>query len=94
MTDAIFSFKTNLPVSVSIDLLARATYIAFSTEPVVRTERRDDSYFVDYDVSDKVVGIEIIRLKKAEGGFRRVLKDTENILPADARKELHALLHT
>lgn len=80
------------PISISIDSVARSLYIAFSNNQVEKTIRKNNSFFIDYDKKGNIVGIEIIRLKKVEGIFKEVLKDTENKLPSSVSKTLEKYL--
>lgn len=67
--------------SVSIDQEARAVYVSFSDEEVARTERIDESMFVDLDDNDAVVGVEIIRVVAIKKAFSKALHDISDYLP-------------
>jgi len=90
MKEAIFYLKEKKPISFSLDTLAKSIYISFSTNPVVNTLRKNNSFSVDYDKDGEIVGIEVIRIKKAEATIKRILKDTENSLPSTCRKTINS----
>lgn len=82
------------PISISFDCLARAVYITFSTRPINKTIRKDSSFAIDYDIEGKIVGIEIIRIKKAEMAVKKILKDTENFLSQPFKEKLDDCLNS
>lgn len=87
MNERIFDIKK--PIAFfSFDALARAIYIGFSNNKVAKTIRENHSLFFDYDKNDKLVGIEIIRIQKADATIRKILKDAEVNIPASIRRNL------
>jgi len=76
----------------SFDTLARAIYIGLSTNKVAKTIREDQSLFFDYDKNGKLVGIEIIRIRKVNATIRKILKDAEANIPAPVRRNLDSYL--
>ncbi|MFH1867713.1 MAG: DUF2283 domain-containing protein [Candidatus Omnitrophota bacterium] len=88
MSTKEFRIEADNIVSFSIDTLARAIYIKYSNEPIAKTVRKDHSFFIDYDKNRKIVGIELIRLKKAQGVIRQVVKDANKVLSQKIRKEI------
>lgn len=92
MKKGMIRIKSEKPISFSLDASARALYIAFSTEPVAETIRKNDSFHIDLNEKKEVVGIEILHLKKVQATIAQVLKGTENILPSAERKTLEKYL--
>lgn len=91
MNKNIFSIKN--PIAFfSFDTLARAIYIGLSNNKVARTVRENHSLFFDYDKNGKLVGIEIIRIQKANATIRKILKDAETNIPTSIRKTIHNCL--
>jgi uncharacterized protein YuzE len=80
------------PISVSVDTLARAVYITISNNPVSKTVRKNESFLIDYDKEGKVVGLEIVRVEKMEATVKKVIKETEQGIPAAYRKTLDKYL--
>lgn len=50
------------PITVKIDNVAGAGYIALSSEPVASTTEYSDSVMIDLDALGMVVGIEVLEL--------------------------------
>ena len=92
MPEKIVHMQGKKPISFSLDTLARAVYIAFSNNPIVKTIRKDNNFFIDYDKDGKIVGFEIIRLKRVAATFKQVLQDAENSIPASIRKNVEDYL--
>ena len=53
---------------ISFDEEADAAYLMLSDAPVARTEEVADGIQVDYDASDRPVGIEVLSVKRRLGG--------------------------
>lgn len=79
------------PLSFSLDTLAKAIYITFSTNPVKKTVRKNSSLSIDYDKDGNMVGIEVIRIQKIKATIQKILKDTENSLPESAKRIVDSL---
>ena len=92
MKEAIFQIERNKPTGISFDAIAKAIYISFSTKQVAKTVRKNSSMSIDYDKNGEIVGIEIIRIKKAQATIQRILKATENNLPSGQRRTLDSCL--
>lgn len=92
MSRSAIHMKSNKPISLSLDTLARAIYITFSNNPVAKTIRKDPCLSFDYDDNNNLVGIEVIRLKQISATFKKILKDTENILPPECKKIVDNLI--
>lgn len=88
MKEAILQFERNRPTSFLLDTLAKSIYITFSTKQIAKTVRKNSSLSIDYDKDGEIVGIEIIRIKKAQATFKRILKDAESYLPSASRRAL------
>ena len=88
----ILHIETKKPVSFSLDTLAKAVYIGFSNDPVVKTLRKGNSLSYDYDKSGQLVGIEIIRIQKVNATIKKILQDTENNLSTPIRKTIDRYL--
>ncbi len=88
----VLHIKTRKPVSFSLDTLAKAVYIGFSNDPVVKTLRKGSSLSYDYDKSGQLVGIEIIRIQKVNTTIKKILQDTEDSLSAPLRKTIDSYL--
>jgi uncharacterized protein YuzE len=73
--------KGKQPINVAIDKEARAIYFKVSDEDAARTVRMNESVSIDFDKSDEIVGVEIIRLKKIEVILKKALKDISTIIP-------------
>ena len=73
--------KGKKPINVAIDKEARAIYFKVSDDEVARTVRINDSVSMDYDKSDEIVGVEIIRLNKIEVILQKALKDISSTIP-------------
>jgi uncharacterized protein YuzE len=87
------TFNIKRPIAFfSFDTLARAAYIGLSNNKVERTVRENHSLFFDYDKNDKLVGIEIIRIQKANATIKKILKDTEINIPTSIRRTLNSCL--
>lgn len=86
------NIKSNKVIAFSLDALARTAYVRYSTEPVVKTERLNSSVIIDYDKQGEVVGIEIIRLTKAEGIIKEIIRDTSENLSKRVREEIAPFL--
>lgn len=67
--------------SVSIDKEAEAVYFSFSDEPISKTERINDSLFVDLDENDELVGVEMIRVVSIKKVFAKAMHDISACLP-------------
>lgn len=86
-------FEYKKPIEFfSFDTLARAIHIGLSTNKVTKTVHEDRSRFFDYDKNGKLVGIEIIRIQKANATIRKILKDAEVNIPAPIRRNLDSYL--
>ena len=59
-------FRAENVKGFSVDAFARSLYITLSGHPIVRTEKKSDQMYVDYDKDGKIVGIEFIRVKSAQ----------------------------
>lgn len=91
MSKRIFNIKN--PIAFfSFDALAKAIYIGLSTNKVTKTVRENHSLFFDYDKDGKLVGIEIIRVQKANAAIRKILKDAEDNIPASIRRNIGSYL--
>ncbi|MFH1996586.1 MAG: DUF2283 domain-containing protein [Candidatus Omnitrophota bacterium] len=88
MKDRIVSIQAGGAKFFSFDTMAKAIYIGFSNNPVEKTVRKNSSLFFDYDKNGKLVGIEIIRIKKSNITIKKILKDAERNLPATIRKTI------
>ncbi len=80
------------PVSFSADAMAKAVYIGFSNNPVARTERKGSSFAIDYGKDGRVIGIEIIRVRRVNATITKLVKDAEHDLPTSVRKRLDSYL--
>jgi len=76
------------PTSFSLDTVAKAVYIGFSSNSIEKTARKNNSLFIDYDKDGKMVGIEIIRIHKVKAAFKKVQKDIEKTIPDSIRKQI------
>jgi len=92
MKKGMIRIKSEKPISFSLDASARALYIAFSTEPVAETVRKNDSFHIDLNEKREIVGIEILHLKKVQATIQQVLKDAESILPSSQKSTLEKYL--
>ena len=88
----VLHIETKKPVSFSLDTLAKAVYIGFSNNPVVKTLRKSSSLSYDYDKNGEMVGIEIIRIQKVNTTIKKILQDTEDNLPVSLRKTIDSYL--
>lgn len=88
----MLQIKRSKPISFSLDTLARAMYITFSNNPIARTVRKNSSFAIDYDKDNKLVGIEIIRLKHVSATISKVLKDAESVLPPKCKEVVENLI--
>lgn len=80
-TDIQKIIKGKAPKNISLDKEARAIYFSFSSLPVSRTERFNNSVSIDYDKDHQIVGIEIIRVVKMGLIIKKAMRDISAILP-------------
>ena len=92
MDKNIIHMRGNKPITFSLDTFARAMYITFSNNPVVKTVRKNSSFSLDYDKDNNLVGIEIIRLRHVSTAIQKVLKDAGHIIPLQFRKTVEGLI--
>ena len=77
---------------LSFDALAKSMYIGFSNNSVAYTERKDKHLSFDYDEDDNVVGIEIIRISKANVVLKHLVKDAEIGMSSSVQKNIEKCL--
>jgi uncharacterized protein YuzE len=58
----------SLDAPISFDDKADAAYLTLSDARAVRTEEVADGIQIDYDLSDRPVGIEVLSVKRRLGG--------------------------
>jgi len=58
---------TTLDAAMSFDADADAAYLTLSDGRIVRTEEVADGIQIDYDASDRPVGIEVLSVKRRLG---------------------------
>jgi uncharacterized protein YuzE len=79
-------------LSMTFDPIARAIYLRKSNEKVDHTVRKDDCLAIDYDKHNHIVGVEIIRVVRAEGVIKRLIHSVESYVPKSCRKEIEHLV--